>query len=63
MDPIIAQIKTLAQNADEATRLNIVESLRKLQLELQTPKDTLIELAGSVSGHYSHSRLPKPDSL
>ena len=49
MEPIIAQIHALAKTADEAGRLNIIKILRQVQFELQGPKDSLMELAGSVS--------------
>ncbi|KAJ5960189.1 O-methyltransferase family 2 [Penicillium vulpinum] len=45
MDPIIAQIQAIAQNSDEAGRLNIIQSLRRVRIELQSPKDTFMELA------------------
>jgi demethylsterigmatocystin 6-O-methyltransferase len=52
MDPIIAQIQALAKTADEAGQLNIIKMLRQVQFELQSPKDSLMEIAGSVSaGH------------
>ncbi|KAJ5774108.1 hypothetical protein N7457_009004 [Penicillium paradoxum] len=46
MEAILAQIRSLALNADEASRLKMVKSLRQMQVELQTPKDSLMELAG-----------------
>jgi demethylsterigmatocystin 6-O-methyltransferase len=49
MDPIIAQIHTLAKTADEAGRLNMIKMLRQVQFELQSPKESLMEIAGSVS--------------
>jgi hypothetical protein len=48
MDSIVAQIKALADTADEAGRLEIIETLRQMKVDLQTPKDALIELAGLV---------------
>ncbi|KAJ5185135.1 O-methyltransferase family 2 [Penicillium cf. griseofulvum] len=45
MDSIIAQIQALAENTDEAGRLNIIQSLKRVKNELQSPKDTLMELA------------------
>ncbi|CAI7653261.1 unnamed protein product [Penicillium glandicola] len=45
MDSIIAQIQALAQNADEAGRLDIIQSLKRVRIELQSPKDTVMELA------------------
>ncbi|KAJ5885429.1 Winged helix-turn-helix transcription repressor DNA-binding [Penicillium taxi] len=47
MDPIIAQIQGLAKNSDEIGRLNIVKTLQRLQVEIQSPKDTLFGLAGA----------------
>ncbi|KAJ5997257.1 hypothetical protein N7499_006437 [Penicillium canescens] len=46
MDSIVAQIKALADTADEAGRLEIIETLRQMKVDLQTPKDALMELAG-----------------
>ena len=48
MDSIIAQIQTLAQSADESARLDILQSLQQVQVELQSPTDTLMGLASSV---------------
>lgn len=51
MDSIIAQIKAIAQNTDEAGRLNIIQSLKRVKVELQSPQDTFLELAVPVGGH------------
>lgn len=48
MDPIVAQVRALAEAADEEGRLNIIKTLRQVQAELQSPKDSLMEIAGSV---------------
>ncbi|KGO45702.1 Winged helix-turn-helix transcription repressor DNA-binding [Penicillium expansum] len=45
MDSIIAQIQAIAQNTDEAGRLNIIQSLKRVKVELQSPQDTFLELA------------------
>ncbi|CAG8888306.1 unnamed protein product [Penicillium egyptiacum] len=45
MDAIIAQIQALAQDTDEAGRLNIIQSLQRVKVELQSPQDTFMELA------------------
>ncbi|CAG7930130.1 unnamed protein product [Penicillium olsonii] len=47
MDPIVAQIHALAKVADEESRLNIIKELRQVQVELQSPKDSLMEIVGS----------------
>ncbi|CAG8050321.1 unnamed protein product [Penicillium salamii] len=47
MDTIVTQIHALAKAADEAGRLNIIKALRQVQVELQSPKDSLMEIAGS----------------
>ncbi|KAJ5094248.1 hypothetical protein N7456_010109 [Penicillium angulare] len=47
MDAINAQIRTLAQSTDDAGRLDIEIALRKIRMEIQTPQDTLMELANS----------------
>ncbi|KAJ9484181.1 hypothetical protein VN97_g9208 [Penicillium thymicola] len=45
MDSIVAQIHAMAQNTDEAGRLNIVRALKQVKVELQSPHDTLLESA------------------
>lgn len=50
MDAVVAQIRNLAQNADEAGRLDILETLQHVQSELQGPTDFMIGLASSVCG-------------
>jgi hypothetical protein len=52
MDPIIAQIRALARTSDEVGRLELQQALRKVQMEIQTSKDFLYNLANSV-GDYS----------
>ncbi|OQD81325.1 hypothetical protein PENANT_c028G09898 [Penicillium antarcticum] len=46
MNSIVSQIKALADTADEAGRLEIIKNLQQVKVELQTPKDVLLELAG-----------------
>lgn len=41
MENIIDQIKSLAQDADEAGRRKILDGLRDLALSLETPQDTM----------------------
>jgi hypothetical protein len=48
MDAIVTQIRDLAQSADEATRLDIQNALRQVQLDFQGPKEVLMDLANSV---------------
>jgi demethylsterigmatocystin 6-O-methyltransferase len=57
MDSIIAQIQALAQNTDEAGRLNIIQSLKRVKNELQSPKDTLMELVVPVCGNILRTRV------
>ncbi|KAJ5384780.1 O-methyltransferase family 2 [Penicillium concentricum] len=45
MDSIIAQIQAIAENTDEAGRLDIIQSLKQVKNELQSPKDAIMELA------------------
>ncbi|KAJ5994420.1 hypothetical protein N7451_010144 [Penicillium sp. IBT 35674x] len=47
MDAIISQIHTLAQSADDAGRLDIQRALRDVQIELQSPQDTLMGFGSS----------------
>ncbi|KAJ5514342.1 O-methyltransferase family 2 [Penicillium fimorum] len=44
MDSIIAQIQAIAQNTNEAGRLDIIQSLKQVKNELQSPKDAIMEL-------------------
>ena len=48
MDSIVAQIKAFADTADEAGRLEIIKTLQQVKVDLQTPKDVLMELVGLV---------------
>jgi demethylsterigmatocystin 6-O-methyltransferase len=48
MDSIVAQIKALADTADEAGRLEIIKTLQQVKVDLQTSKDVLMEIAGLV---------------
>ncbi|KAJ5236461.1 hypothetical protein N7489_006552 [Penicillium chrysogenum] len=45
MDAIISQIQALAQDTDEAGRLNIIQSLQIAKIDIQSPQDTFMELA------------------
>lgn len=49
MDSIVTQIRALAQSADETGRLEIQKALRDIQLEIQNPKDIIMEIGNSVS--------------
>lgn len=51
MDSIATQIRSLAQTADEAGRLEIQRSLREIQLEMQNPTDVIMEIGNFVSRH------------
>ena len=48
MDATVSQIRGLAKDADEATRMKMLAALRQVQLELQGPRETLMDLANSV---------------
>ncbi|KAK2767830.1 hypothetical protein FQN54_003991 [Arachnomyces sp. PD_36] len=47
MESIVAQIQTLAKNADEGARSSIVKALKQVQLSMQSPKEIIMELANS----------------
>ncbi|KAJ5650816.1 uncharacterized protein N7484_004539 [Penicillium longicatenatum] len=47
MDAVISQIHTLAQSADDAGRLDIQKALRDIQMDIQSPQDTLMEFGNS----------------
>lgn len=49
MDSLLAQVQTLALQADTAERHKILDLLRSLQLKLETPHDTLSRFSGMVS--------------
>jgi hypothetical protein len=51
MDSIVAQIQAIAQNTDEAGRLNIIRALKQVKVDLQSSHDTFLELAVPVRGH------------
>lgn len=51
MDSIVTQIRALAQSTDETGRLEIQKVLRDIQLEIQNPKDIIMEIGNSVSWH------------
>ncbi|CAG8953111.1 hypothetical protein HYFRA_00003308 [Hymenoscyphus fraxineus] len=46
MDAIIAQVQSLASNANEAGRKEVIDTLRNLQYAVETPYDTLNRFAG-----------------
>jgi len=48
MDTIITQVQSLAANANEAGRKQLIDSLRNLQYAIETPYDTLRRFAGLV---------------
>ncbi|KAJ6095584.1 S-adenosyl-L-methionine-dependent methyltransferase [Penicillium sp. IBT 16267x] len=47
MDAVISQIHALAQSADDAGRLDIQRALRDVQMEIQSPQDTLMGFGNS----------------
>jgi hypothetical protein len=49
MDNIIAQVQLLAKTADEAGRKKLIDSLKSLQYDIETPYDTLQRFSGLVS--------------
>ena len=49
MDTVIAQIKSLAGSANEATRKNMTDQLRELSYSLESPDDTLQRVMYLVS--------------
>jgi hypothetical protein len=49
MDAIIAQIQAFAKTASGTGRKQLLDSLRTLQYEIETPDDTIWRLYGSVS--------------
>lgn len=55
MDVIVAQVRTLAEGADEAGRNDILNTLRDLQFDLEKPMDTFLNLYNSVHTSF----LPK----
>jgi hypothetical protein len=48
MELAVAQIRTLAQSADKADRKEILNTLSKLQSELEDPMETLMRLSNFV---------------
>ena len=48
MNSVVSQIRTLADNVDEAGRYEILNSLRDLQYELETPTDIFLRIYNSV---------------
>jgi demethylsterigmatocystin 6-O-methyltransferase len=49
MDNIIAQVQLLAKTTNEAGRKKLIDSLKSLQYDIETPYDTLQRFAGLVS--------------
>lgn len=58
MDAVISQIHTLAQSADDAGRLEIQRALRDVQIEIQSPQDTLMGFGNSVRLETVYCLLP-----
>ncbi|RYC57304.1 hypothetical protein CHU98_g8899 [Xylaria longipes] len=50
MDSILGQLHTLASRADNAGRHKILDGIRELQLQLETPHDTLSRLSATRVG-------------
>jgi hypothetical protein len=48
MDSIIAQVQTLAAKSDEEGRNKILNSLRDVQNEIETPMDAFFKIYNSV---------------
>lgn len=48
MELAVAQIRTLAQSADKADRKETLNTLSKLQSELEDPMETLMRLSNFV---------------
>jgi demethylsterigmatocystin 6-O-methyltransferase len=53
MDPIVEQVKRLAEGTDEAGRRNLALALRDLSYSLETPKDTINRILSYVSITFS----------
>ena len=49
MDSILDQIRSLADEADDAGKRSILEGLRQVQTQLETPMDLFMKLYNSVS--------------
>lgn len=49
MDAIVAQVKSLAEGANEATRKSLITALRDLSYAIETPDDTVTRIWGGVS--------------
>ena len=56
MEAFVAHAKSLASTANEADRRMMLDTLRDVQLSLETPYDTLARLSGLVSVHCRHFR-------
>ena len=48
MDAIVAQVQALANNADEAGRLKLVDGLRDLSYSIESPRDSMHRLMYTV---------------
>jgi demethylsterigmatocystin 6-O-methyltransferase len=48
MEAILDQVRHLAKGANEADRKLLLDSLKSLQHEIETPYDALVRFAGSV---------------
>jgi len=62
MDSILDQIRSLADEADDVGKRNILEQLRQLQTQLETPMDLFMKLYNSVSrwcSGFAHGNFPE----
>lgn len=50
MEDIINQVNVLAKTVDSSGRQQILDSLKRLQYEIETPIDTIWRFNGLVSG-------------
>jgi len=48
MDSVVAQVQSLAEKTDESGRNKLLNALRDLQYELETPKDAFMRIYNSV---------------
>jgi demethylsterigmatocystin 6-O-methyltransferase len=48
MEAIVDQVRHLAKGANEADRKPLLDSLKSLQHEIETPYDALVRFTGSV---------------
>lgn len=57
MDQVLEQLGHLAAQADDVGRHKILDALRKLQLQLESPHDTLSRFSALVSNYDVDSQL------